>query len=67
MVRHISLINMDVSLSAVLHVPPSYQFVHAAGGPKKSLVSPTRAKISVSFSILLIPNRKHWKATGKKY
>lgn len=58
-VRNISLINLDVNLSAVPSLPPSYQFVPAAGQLKKSLVTLTTAEISVSSYILLILTLKH--------
>lgn len=53
-VWNISLINLDVSPSAVLPVAASYQFA-----PGKSLVPLTTTKISASSYILFTPTQKH--------
>lgn len=59
MVWNTLLINLDVNLGVVLSVPPSHQFAAAGGWLKKSLISLTEAKISVSPYILFIPTPKH--------
>lgn len=59
MVGNILLINLDVNLSAVSSVLPSYWFAPVAGQLKKSLVSLTTAKILMSSYIPFIENPKH--------
>lgn len=59
MVGNILLINLDVNLSAVLSVLPSYWLASVAGQLKKSLVFLTTAKILVSSYIPFIESPKH--------